>query len=498
MLPDLSDINSNRAKQTGNVAGPHGRETDKEEVLTMKINYNMSAVVTNSQLLRTESNLTDSMERLSSGLRINHAKDDAAGMAISNKMKLQIDGLDQASRNASDGTSVLQTTDGALGEVTSIIQRMRELAVQAASDSNTQDDKTAAQQEIESLKDEIDRVSKDTEFNTKSLLDGTLDRRVYAKNVSRVSTSIYVQAGDYQVTVADAATKATTTADTAAFSSLTATIGAAGTIDINGSKVDISATDTYESVYEKIRDAGEIGEVSADIGTGADAGKLILTSSFYGDKTSMDVTISNSTLAAALGFSLQQPTAVSGTDATVELTSGFPDSATVSVDGNQVAVTDKNGFELSFLIADGYADAATPVDFDVTDIGTMTLQIGANENQTVDVKIPKIDTETLYLDDLDVTTVNGADKAIDRLDKALAKVSAVRSTIGAYTNRLDYAVGSLDETSENVTAALSRIEDVDMAEEMSEYTQQNVLQQAATSVLTQANDLPQQVLQLLQ
>ena len=153
----------------------------------MKINHNMSAVITNHQLLNNENSLSVSMEKLSSGLRINHAKDDAAGMAISTKMRAQIQGLNQASRNASDGNSILQTADGALNEVTSMIQRMRELAVQAANETNTDDDKESIQDEIESLKKEIDRVSTDTEFNTKTLFNGSLDTRVYGDHVSRIS-----------------------------------------------------------------------------------------------------------------------------------------------------------------------------------------------------------------------------------------------------------------------------------------------------------------------
>lgn len=458
----------------------------------------MSAVITNNQLLRTEGHLSGAMEKLSSGLRINHAKDDAAGMAISNKMTLQIDGLKQASRNASDGSSVLQTTDGALDEVTSIVQRMRELAVQAASDSNTQSDKNAAQQEITSLKAEINRVSKDTQFNTKNLLDGTLERRVYASNVSRISTSSSVEAGAYQVTVTNAATKATQDAPNAAFLTPTNNVMAAGTVAINGSKVDIAATDTYAQAYQKIRDAAEIGETQASIGTGTNAGKLMLSSSEYGSQSSIALSFSNAALANALGYTSANPGTTSGTDAKIDLTSGFSSSATSTVDGNHAVITDKDGFEFSFLIKDDYASTTTPVDFDVTDIGSMTLQIGANENQTVNVTIPKVNTDTLYLDNIDLTTVKGADRAISKLDSALATVSAVRSSIGAYSNRLDYAVESLDATNENVTAALSRISDVDMASEMSEYTQQNVLQQASISVLTQANDMPQKVLQLLQ
>ena len=163
----------------------------------MRINNNMSAVITNKQLLRTENNLTKSMERLSSGLKINHAKDNPAGMAISNKMQAQIDALDRASSNASDGTSVLQIADGALNETSAILQRMRELSVQAANGTNSLEDKQAIQDEIEALKDEVNRISKDTEYNSKSLLDGSLDTRVYTDNanVSRVNVSDYVNPG---------------------------------------------------------------------------------------------------------------------------------------------------------------------------------------------------------------------------------------------------------------------------------------------------------------
>ena len=155
----------------------------------MKINHNMSAVTANKRLLGSENSLASSIERLSTGLRINRASDDAAGMAIASKMTAQIKGLGQASRNASDGVSVLETADGALNEVHSMLQRMRELSVQAANGTNTPDDLEAIQLEITSLTAEVDRVSRDTEFNTKNLLDGTLDQRVYPNNrgITRIS-----------------------------------------------------------------------------------------------------------------------------------------------------------------------------------------------------------------------------------------------------------------------------------------------------------------------
>ena len=459
----------------------------------MKVNHNMSAVVTNKQLLRTEDSLTTAMERLSSGLSINHAKDNPAGMAITNKMTLQIDGLDQASRNASDGTSVLQTADGALSEVTSIIQRMRELSVQTASEINTQSDKAAAQAEIDSLKEEINRVSKDTEFNTKSLLDGTIQRRVYANDATRVTVSDEVTAAKYEVTVNQAATQAVVDGTTAAFNNMTDRIGTSGSITVNGNKIEISETDTYEDVYGKIREGGEIGETTVTL----NAGTLSFTAAAYGEKSTVAIEVSDAVLAGKLGFATANPATAYGSNASVSLTQGFSNTATAAVDGNKVTVTDRDGFSMSFLAKSGLADGST-IGLEVTDIGAMDIQVGANENQIVRVNIPEVTTETLYLDDMDVTTVMGASRAISTLDQALARVSSIRSSIGAYENRLDYAVGSLDETSENMTSALSRIQDVDMASEMSEYTQQNVLNQAAISVLTQANDLPQQVLQLLQ
>ena len=449
----------------------------------MRINNNMSAVITNKQLLRTENNLTKSMERLSSGLKINHAKDNPAGMAISNKMQAQIDALDRASSNASDGTSVLQIADGALNETSAILQRMRELSVQAANGTNSLEDKQAIQDEIEALKDEVNRISKDTEYNSKSLLDGSLDTRVYTDNanVSRVNVSDYVNR-KYEITIKQpAATKATDNATNVGIESTsTGTIDVSGTISINGYSVDIDKNDTKAEVYEKIRAAAEVGEAEMKTDDGKFTG---LHASRYGSSASLVLTFSGkdgvtttADFAAALGY-------------TADLTT------TVATDGNRVTITDRDGFSMSFLAKEGTTGKTV---FDVTDIGNMTLHIGANEHQNMDVRIQEISCETLYIDDLDVTTVTGADRAISALDDAIAMVSDARSKIGAYENRLEYATSSLDTFEENMTDAMSRLTDVDMAEEMTNYTQYNVLQQAGVSVLSQANDLPQNVLSLLQ
>lgn len=481
----------------------------------MRINYNVSAAIANKHLLGIEDNLSASMERLSSGLKINHSKDNPAGMAISNKMKAQIDGLNRASQNASDGISVIQIADGALSETTSILQRMRELSVQAASDATmTPADKEAIQKEITSLKDEVDRISTDTEYNSKSLLDGSLDTRVYTKNATRVDISDHVKAGQYELSIDTAATQAGPVTANQNYNS-TATIGVSGTMSINGSKVEIEATDTYAEAFEKIRNAAETGETAVKVETN---GALSFTSERYGASATLEIAFDNQQIVTALGFTgvVEDPEnkgsyvygqvqngkviVPSGTDAEVTLKkpgdgTGFGDTATWRTDGNKITVTDRAGFEMSFLADAGYTGN---LDFDVTDIGTMALHIGANEDQETKVRIPEVSCKSLYIDDADVTTVNGAGRGITQFDDAISKVSEVRSRLGAYQNRLESTVSSLDTFEENMTGAQSRLTDADMASEMTDYTHQNVLNQAAISVLTQANDLPQQVLQILQ
>lgn len=478
----------------------------------MKINYNMSAVVANKHLHGIEDNLKTSMERLSSGLKINRAGDNPAGMAISRKMHAQIEGLSRSSQNASDGVSVIQIADGALSETTSILQRMRELSVQAASDATmTPSDLQAVQDEIESLKQEIDRISTDTEYNSKTLLDGSMDTRVYADNVSRIQISDFVNPGAYSLTITTAATNVSESS-TADYTSATA-VGVSGTMSINGATVEVADTDTYAEVFAKIRDAAEMGNATADL----NGGTLTIESDVYGVESMVKLEFDSQQLATALGFAnvnqTENGTFVNGTvnadgsvtyetgdDAEVSLTvpgdgTGFQHTATVAKDGNKITVTDNGGFSISFLADAGYAG---DIDFDVTDMGTMTLHIGANENQEMDIRIPEISSESLYIDDADVRTVGGAGKAITKFDDAISQVTSTRSKLGAYQNRLESSVASLDTFEENMTDALSRLTDVDMADEMTNYTQQNVLNQAAISVLTQANDLPQQVLQILQ
>lgn len=489
----------------------------------MKINHNMSAYVANSQLLKNEDKLTASLERLSSGYRINHASDDAAGMAISAKMKVQIAALDQASRNASDGISVVETAEGALNEVTSMIQRMRELSVQAGNDTYGDDDIQALQDEIEQLKQEITRVSTDTEFNKMSVLDGSLGRRVYANNkgVSLMEASEQVNAGTYSVTLTADATQAIAKGGAGETAN-----PADGTLSINGVKVSIASTDTADQIYEKIRTAGEKAGVNVlaiedttagtnftqypetagypDTATYKLGDALYFVSDDYGSKESITIECDSPELSNYLfgtGTTDTTLAATAGKDAKLTLDAGFSSQATVNANGKDIVISDRGGFEMDFMLSSSLkskAGANVAIDLSVTDIGTMTLQVGANAGQQVEISIPNMSSESLRIDGIDVTVEGGSEKAITALDKALAKVSSVRATMGAGENRLNYTTSSIGTTNENMNSALSRIEDVDMASEMSTYTQMNVLTQAATSVLAQANDIPEQVLQLLQ
>ncbi len=501
----------------------------------MRINHNISALKASNQLSRTNQGLDKSLEKLSSGFRINRAADDAAGMAISRKMKTQIDALEQAARNASDGISVIQTAEGALTEVGSMLQRMRELSVQAANGTNTEEDRAAIQSEIEQLTDEIQRISDTTEFNTKKLLNGDIDRKSYSNvsNVNLVSMSDSVAHANYQLTVKQDARQAVLIGEEITLADNTP-INTKGIININGSEVKVEENDTLETIYEKIRNTcstlnidvystADTTDNSGDnpITAGYDVEKiksgnsLLFISKGYGSSNQIKINTTNPTLDSLLG--LKNNVTATGVDAKVELGAGYETTATIKSNGKQITVTDSGNFEMIFEVEPGtaktvFVDESTadgtdatitpgtdvPVTVTVLDAGPMQLQIGANKGQTMDVRIQKVDPKTLGIKDVNIGTENGAQEAISIYDDAITKVTSIRAKLGAYQNRLEHTISNLDVTNENMQEALSRIEDVDMAEEMANYTQKNVLAQAGTSMLAQANQRPQTILTLLQ
>ena len=371
----------------------------------MKINSNMQALIAQNVLRTNEEKHSSSTERLSSGFKINHAKDTPAGMAISNRMNAQIRSLYKAKDNASNAINVVQTADGALTEVHNMLQRMNELGVKASTGTLTSSDREAIQMEVDALRKEIERVAKDTEYNTQNLLGGEQEMKGYTDNstVKVVDYDVSFPKGDYELTVSD--------------TNPVLTLKGGG--DVPGLKP--------ENVVSKN------GRITATLDDGS---KLV----FSYDKDNIP------------------------TDA---------------------------------------------VNIDVTGIGGMKIQVGSSTGQEIQVVIPKMSPEALGIgipagstdpedDPINMRTQESARDSLEVIAKAIEYVSSARSGLGAYQNRLESTVASLAETTENLENSYSTIKDGDMAEEMVDYTKLQVLVQAGTSMLAQANEQPQQALQLLQ
>jgi len=451
----------------------------------MRINHNIASLNTYRQLTANTANGSKSLEKLSSGLRINRAGDDAAGLAISEKMRGQIRGLDQASRNAQDGISLIQTAEGALNETHSILQRMRELAVQSANDTNTLDDRKEIQKEIEQLKSEINRISDTTEFNTQKLLNGSMG----AVGTSSAPTNVEVQSvtglkiGDYTAVVNTAATKASAAAGTQTFA---AAVDVSGhSLTINGTTIDFSGMEGTSTLTAVIAQINSYTEVTGVVAT-ASGNNVKLDQVNFGSDAQLVIGGTNAALYGG--------TVTAGVDAQVTFVDDEGVSQQVTGIGQEVIYRGA-----SFIAAGAAASTAT---ITVTASGA-SLQIGANKDQSMLVDINEMSTATLgdaavgFIKDINVQSQAGANRAIATIDKALSQVSAERSKLGAFQNRLEHTINNLGTTSENLTASESRIRDVDMAKEMMEYTKNNILQQAAQAMLAQANQQPQGVLQLL-
>ena len=487
----------------------------------MKVNNNVSAQRANFNLNAVQRRLTNSTNRLSSGYKIVKAADDAAGMAISHKMHAQIRGLMRASDNGSDGISFIQTTEGALNEVENMLQRCRELSVQAANmGTTTIEDRVSIQKEIDQLRNEVDRIARDTEFNTMTVLDGTCTRQSSSSNVGikLISASDDVKLTDYTFTVNKRPAKAQALSNaTTAAAGDQVTADEAGQIVMNGVSIDVEAGMTYEEVFARIRDYGEMMNIDVkpvdgsgnEVPFGAGV-QLQFETKEMGEKFKISVSTDNPNLQAKLGIPTTGLTG-KGEDVQVVLdtgaNSGFSATATTFTDGGRITVTDRAGFEMIFDATafgekndDGSDKIAALGNATVTmlDAGYVAIQIGANEGQTIDMSVPPVTCKSLHIEFCNVATYDGAQAAISAFDSAVTQVTAVRAKLGAYQNRLESAVASVDETSQNLTEACSRIEDVDMSEEMTAYTQYQVLVQAGVSMLSQANNQPQTILQMLQ
>lgn len=466
----------------------------------MRINHNIAAQMANTNLKRADNRMTASLQRLSSGYKITKAADDSAGLAVSNKMRSQIRALEQASRNADDGISVIQTAEGALSEIHAMLQRCRELSVQAANDTMTIDDRESAQEEVDKLLEEIDRIAEVTDFNGKKLLSGSCSRVVTTQTLGAQSLGVSssVPAGEYSFTVDTLPEPAT--------GDISYTIPATGSAElrINGETIEIESTDTDADVYEKVLTICDMMDIDVTYSGSAPGSPLTLTTRATGENQQISY-------AGTDGVShLERGTDV---EITLDPSSAFGTGKAMLYNGGDVTVYDKNGFAMKFAIdeggmtakdATGTAAAVTSATFTVYDTGALKLQIGTNEAEDLAIDFTEVSCRSLQLKEADgdpfvnLCTGLNATNSIALFDNAIETISEYRSMLGAYENRLESTISSLDISNENMTKSMSRIMDTDMAEAMTEYTQESVLSQAATSILAQANNRPQQVMSLLQ
>ncbi len=564
----------------------------------MRINYNVSSIIAKNALNNNDSRLSISTKKLSSGYKINSSKDDAAGLAIARKMDMQIKSLQRANSNTNDGLSVVNTADGAMSEMHSILQRMNELSVQAANGTNSDSDREQIQLEIDELIQEIDRIADTTQFNAQNLLDGSFAYKGYTntENVKVMSYTDDVEKGVYvldnltyykytdeKITYEDGteekkkydrySAESTDSVKNAlvmddevslrAYSDienvkgfplgsqvelddeniiisddkgfeLKITLNDRDNVGEAGLKTDVGNTEsvtieTYQDI--KVKDASgneytisklvtENAVINEDIpagtsiteittlpaGTTLQAGTTVtdkdipagttVTNIYSGEKAGEYATIEKDL--EDLGISNISNISVNGDTITIDYNGGADSvslTATSALSASLISTDEMN--RTKYTVVGNESDDSC-IQLDLTKMGAMVVQVGANEGQQLEIEIPALNAVNLGIDHLDLTTEKSATESINVVAKAIDQLSSVRARIGAYANRLEHTISNLDTTEENMTSSYSRIMDVDVAEEMTEYTSVQVLVQAATSVLAQANERPQQVLQLLQ
>ncbi len=486
----------------------------------MRIQHNIAALNSYRNLTGNNNAVSKNLEKLSSGYRINRAGDDAAGLAISEKMRAQITGLNTAQKNAQDGVSLVQTAEGALTEVHSMLNRMVELADQSA--NGTYDnavDRANLQKEIKSLKDEINRIADSTNFNGINLLDGslstskldvsatfagapnTIQQNAATGAVSTITAEAPTAQKEYTLTVeyADAdgklhKTEVKYTAGANANDTATAIKDAIAKNSELSSVFEIGGTAADVTLTSKVK--GEDGAKVTSVST-TDASKVKNGTFTAGKNATAETTNVNADIAAGDSITLNGKTYEFVTDANAKVSEGATavivgktNAATIenlnkALDGTGIEVT-ANGQNLTFSTTKNGA--------------ALTLQIGdtsADFNQ-MEVSVGDMHADALGIADVDISTQAGAKAAVDKIKAAINSVSSTRGDLGAIQNRLEHTINNLSVTAENMTAAESRIRDVDMANEMMAYTKNNILVQSSQAMLAQANQIPQGVLQLLQ
>jgi len=468
--------------------------------MAITINTNVASLNAQRNLSTSQSNLNTSMERLSSGLRINSASDDAAGLAISDRMTSQIRGLDMAARNANDGISLAQTAEGAMQESTNILQRMRELAVQSANDTNTTSDRESLQAEVDQLIEELDRIAGTTTFNNQNLLDGSFSGASFQVGAQAGETIDFginsVKTKDIGHIASDEGLVVTTNAA----DDVTVTIGDgdAQTVE-SSSNYSVTGDDfrSSSSAYAKAAALNAVNGLTATAETEATTAVDTATALAAGDYTleindvevySLTATGGETLVTSDLVSAINSSSGDTGVTASVD-SSG--DLVLAASDGRDIEV-DETGTNTGFV-----TEATTTGKITLTASENITLggsdeaEIGFSADQEISVNYGE------GIDSVDISSRDGANTAIQRIDAAIAAIDSNRGDLGAIQNRFESTIANLQNISENVSAARSRILDADIAAETSNMTQQNILQQAGVSILAQANQAPQLALSLL-
>ncbi|MCM2678946.1 flagellin [Echinimonas agarilytica] len=517
--------------------------------MALTVQTNISSITAQRNLNRSTDDLNVSLTRLSSGLRINSARDDAAGLQISNRLTSQINGLGVATRNANDGISMSQTAEGALQESTNVLQRMRDLAIQSANGSNAASDRRAIQEEIAQLQKELTRIAETTTFGERNLLDGTFGTESFqvganANETIEVSLAAFTASdmGAYQqqLSVASDATQAVTAGlggvvtGAAASAPLANGVGA-GTVTITANGVQVDTTITADASAKDI--ANVVNAVEGETAVSADARTKAILSGFSGDDTisfklsgSSDDPLDSKTIIAVTGPNgeldglANEINKVSGDTGVTAFVNSDGNVELVSEQGDDIGMSEYLSRNTTVLSVQAYEYDGTTV------AGAATTLAGAGGNVTIAGTV-RFDSATSYVvdtnggnslvgssdplglygaaaatnvsglaevSDIDVSSAKGAQDAIAVIDGALTYIDSSRAQLGAVQNRLASTISNLDNIIENQSAARSRIRDTDFAAETTELTKNQILQQAGTSILAQAQQIPQAALSLLQ
>ena len=493
----------------------------------MRIQHNIAALNSYRNLTGNNNAVSKNLEKLSSGYRINRAGDDAAGLAISEKMRAQITGLNTAQKNAQDGVSLVQTAEGALTEVHSMLNRMVELADQSA--NGTYDnavDRANLQKEIKSLKEEIDRIADSTNFNGINLLDGSLsttkldlaagkigNAATTVKEIAATGTTSGIAAGDkstqgkHTLTVEYADENGTLHKVEVEYEIKTANNKQN---EIDALYDAVSKNSTLSSVFNITKDAASVkfeskvtgsnGAKVVDVSTTDKVSVMDADKAIDGENAKVQTEGAGATIQAGDTITLNGKTYEFVKDANTDPTTKGATAIVVGANKNDSLANLNKALESAGIKAE-FAANGNDIVFSATKNGAgLTLQIGdtsADFNQMT-VSVGDMHVDALGIADVDISTQAGAKAAVDKIKSAINSVSSTRGDLGAIQNRLEHTINNLSVTAENMTAAESRIRDVDMANEMMAYTKNNILVQSSQAMLAQANQIPQGVLQLLQ